>query len=105
MIAKSSLSDQSSSFENSDRTALLECVSDETYVGVSKALGERRLNGSYRRGRLELPSRIEGVSWNAYKKFLTALGDQHVRHIYDQGLLEIMSPLKSHDWIKRLIAR
>ena len=87
------------------QTAVLDCVSPQTYRGIVKALGDRRANATYSRGRLELPIRIQGVSWKAYKEFLAAWGDQHVRHIYDQGLLEIMSPLKSHDWIKRLIGR
>jgi Uma2 family endonuclease len=84
---------------------VLECVSPATYRGVARALKNRRVQPSYAQGRLQLPTRIEGVSWKAYKDFLAAWGDQHVRHIYDQGLLEIMSPLKSHDWIKRLISR
>jgi Uma2 family endonuclease len=84
---------------------VLECVSPQTYRGVLRALKNRRIHPSYAQGRLHLPTRIESVSWNAYKEFLAAWGDQHVRHIYDQGLLEIMSPLKNHDWIKRLISR
>jgi len=95
----------SSLLSHAGQTAVLECVSPRTFRGVLKALGERRVNASFIRGRLELPARIEGVSWKAYKEFLAAWGNQHVRHIYDQGLLEIMSPLKSHDWIKRLISR
>src|SRR4051794_3401177 len=68
---------------------VLECVSPQTYRGIMGALKSRHVQPSYSRGRLQLPTRIEGVSWNAYKQFLAAWGDQHVRHIYDQGLLEI----------------
>src|SRR5688572_7449069 len=90
---------------SSANETVLDCVSLATYRGVSRALKNRRVHASYARGRLQLPTLIEGVSWKAYKEFLAAWGDQHVRHIYDQGLLEIMSPLKNHDWVKRLIAR
>jgi Uma2 family endonuclease len=89
----------------SPQTAVLEGLSTETYRDVAKALGERRIQASFDRGQLRLPARIRGLSWKAYKAFLVACGDHHVRHTYDQGALEIMSPLKSHDWIKRLIAR
>jgi Uma2 family endonuclease len=105
MIAKHPRPIQRSVNGDSDQIAVLECVSAQTYRGVAQALKPRRIQPSFHRGQLALPSRIESVSWKAYKQFLAAWGDQHVRHIYDQGLLEIMSPLKSHDWIKRLISR
>jgi Uma2 family endonuclease len=90
----------------SSKNVLLECVSRETYEGIQRALLNYARDIAYdRRECLELPSRMPGVPWNAYKDFLRALGDKHVRHIYDQGLLEIMSPLNSHDWIKRLMGR
>jgi len=90
---------------SSENRVVLECVSPMTYRRVLRAFRNRPVQPGYAQGRLHLPARIEGVSWKAYKEFLAAWGDQHVRHIYDQGLLEVMSPLKSHDWIKRLIAR
>jgi Uma2 family endonuclease len=103
MIAKQTTPTSASA--GSTDTVSLPAAAEETYEAVLRALAGHRLKPKRDHGRLELPARIESLSWQAYKDFLAAWGDQHVRHIYDQGLLEIMSPLKSHDWIKRLISR
>jgi Uma2 family endonuclease len=77
----------------------------DTYVAVTKALGDFRLKHGYDQGTLRMRGIIPNVPWKTYRNFLAALGDFHVRHTFSNGTLEIMSPLKSHDWIKRIISR
>ena len=90
---------------NKTPLVLLTGVPWNVYQRFVDALGGRRLQHAYDRGKFELRKELLGVSWKSYQAMLQALGDFHLRHIYDQGYLLLMSPLQSHDWVKRLISR
>jgi Uma2 family endonuclease len=88
-----------------DFYVLLPGVPWDTYVALTDALGRYRTRHTYDRGLLEIRRELVGVSWDDYQALLTALGEYSLPHFYDDGTLVMMSPLKSHDWIKSLIAR
>lgn len=74
--------------------------------GVRKALVDFKDCVRVRRGDLEMPAVISGLSWTSYEKLLQALEDRRFRHSYDRGRLEVLvSPRKDHDHVKTLLAR
>lgn len=50
---------------------------------------------------------LHGVSWEQYEALLSVFGDgpPRIRIAYLEGALEIMSPSRTHEWIKKTVAR
>jgi len=88
-----------------DFYVLLPGVPWDTYVAVTDTLARYHLRHTYDRGLLEIRRELVGVLWEDYEELLRVLGNYSLPHYFDRGTLVMMSPLKSHDWIKSLIAR
>jgi Uma2 family endonuclease len=91
---------------SSTETVKLMYVPRKSYERLLSALASCGVQPIYRRGTVEMPALMHGLTWDAYSAILDVAGDDRLRHTYNSGTLEIMmSPTRDHEWVKKLLAR